>query len=228
MFLFLVATVSCDATFRKELRDKYSSHKIYSYKQARKVVINDIDCDNNKVNLIYGGNTYSWKRGQTTTPSSSVVNIEHIVPQHLFDRKTPYVSDLHHLRASPSKVNNRRGNNKFGNVNNADCRYWCINNDCFTGSIPSNPEAHSCLSSNGIWKPREADKGEVARAVLYFFTMYDKFDISSVGNVNTFIQWSNMYPPSQWEIERNIEINKTQGNSNPFVEDPSLVNKAWP
>ena len=189
---------------------------------------NNVDCDNNQIRLIYGGNTYKWKCGGHGIPDSTDVNAEHIVPQSLFNKRTPMVSDLHHLLSSPAKLNNRRSNFKFGNVNDDDCRYWCINNDCSTDK-PSNPDEYSCLSVDHIWKPREADKGEVARAVLYFFTMYDNmgFGVSSVGNLKTFIDWSNNHPPSQAEIIRNQRINKSQGNSNPYVEDPSLVNKAW-
>ena len=229
MFLFLLSSGSCDEAFRKQLKAKYAKHKTMSYKNARIEMYNNVDCENNQIHLIYGGNTYSWKCHQKKIPSATYVNAEHIVPQSLFNKKTPYVSDLHHLLSSPSKLNNRRSNFKFGNVNDDDCRYWCIDNDCSTSRPSKNTEEYSCLSVNNIWKPRDADKGEVARAVLYFFTMYDElsFGVSSVGNLKTFIDWSNKYPPSAREIARNKAINQSQGNSNPYVEDPSLVNKAW-
>lgn len=228
MLPFLVSKVSCDAAYRKQLKAKYASHTAFSYKNARIQMYNNIDCKNNKMHLLYGGNEITWKCGGTSVPDSKIVNAEHVVPQSLFNSKTPMVSDLHHLFSSPAKLNNRRSNYKFGEFANSNCKYWCKDNECST-STPSNPDEYSCLSNSNVWKPRNADKGEVARAVLYFFTMYDdqSFDISSVGDVKTFVSWANQYPPTSREKERNTLVNKIQGNSNPYIEDNANVNKAW-
>jgi endonuclease I len=75
--------------------------------------------------------------------------------------------------------------------------------------------------------PRRDDRGIVARAVLYFFTMYDGIDIATVGSVDTFKKWNLAYLPAAWERGRNDRLNKTQGNRNPYIDDPSLANEVF-
>jgi hypothetical protein len=67
----------------------------------------------------------------------------------------------------------------------------------------------------------------VARAVLYFFTMYDGIDISTVGSVATFKAWNPAYAPGAWELARNERLNKTQHNRNPYIDDPTLADQVF-
>ena len=228
MFLFLLSNFgSCDAAFRQQLKDKYRKHKTMSYKNARIEMYNNVDCENNQIHLIYGGNTYSWTCGGSGIPSSTVVNAEHIVPQSFFNKKAPMVCDMHHLFSSPSKLNNRRSNYPFKEMEYSQCAEFCKDNTC-SSSYPANPEEYSCLGKDKkSWMPRAADKGEVARAVLYFFTMYDMVDMDKVGSLETFKQWNRDYPPSAREKARNEQVNISQGNRNPYIDDYTLVDQAW-
>jgi len=214
-------------TTRDMLRRLYKDHKVRSYHDSRVVMYNFADCENNAIDLIYGGSTFDWKCGGSGIPSSTYVNAEHIVPQSFFKKQQPMVSDLHHLFSSPSTLNNRRSNYKFKQMDYSQCSMFCKDNTC-SYDVPSNPDSYSCLGQDkASWMPIKKDRGEVARAIFYFFTMYDGVDISSVGDVNTFKQWNTQFPPSAREIARNDAINKTQGNRNPYTDDYTLVNKAW-
>ena len=214
-------------TTKARLKRLYSDHKSFSYKQARIHMYNTIDCSNNQIRLIYGGNTYSWKCGQTSIPSANYVNAEHTVPQSTFDEKTPMVSDLHHLFSAPSKLNNKRSNYPFAQVDYSKCKSFCKDNECTT-TVPSNPDDYSCLIEGNKWMPRKEDRGQIARAVLYFYTMYTDYDMSDVGDLSTFKTWNKQYPPSQLEKTRNELINQTQGNRNPYIDDYTLVDEAFP
>ncbi|EAX95448.1 secreted nuclease, putative [Trichomonas vaginalis G3] len=220
--------ISCDAAFRAELKKKYLNHNIYQYDDAKRYMYNNIDCQNGELHLIYGGNSIKWECGGTKIPSTTSVNAEHIVPESFFSKRLPMVSDLHHLISAPCKLNNKRGNYKFGNFSYDQVACWCINNDCTTNK-PYNPDDYSCLSKSNHWMPRVSDRGEVARAVLYWFTMYDDKDVKmeQVGDLQTFINWAKTYPPSEHEINRNNLVNQYQGNVNPYIVDPSLVDPAW-
>lgn len=229
MFCFFLSSALSTEEVRKELKSKYLKHTALSYKTARIQMYNDVDCQNDQLHLIYGGNSISWKCGGKSIPQSTVVNAEHIIPQSFFNSKSPMVSDLHHLISSPAKLNGKRSNFKYAEFSYDLCEFWCKDNDCSL-TRPSNPDQYSCLSKKNQWMPRKDDRGEVARAVLYWFTVYDDKGVSMdrVGDLQTFINWANTYPPSDREVQRNKLVEKVQGNLNPYIVDPSLVDKAWP
>jgi endonuclease I len=187
---------------------------------------NEADCADDKIKLVYGGNYYDWTCHGTSKPSATMVNAEHIVPQSLFDSKTPMVSDLHHLMPSPAKLNNMRSNYAFAEVPYDDCQQWCRDYTCST-TAPSDPDDYSCLSKERTWMPRKGDRGAVARAIFYFFTMYDQVDNSTIGDVNTLKKWNSVYQPDAEEKARNERINQTMGNRNPYVDDPTLVDQVF-
>ena len=214
-------------TTREMLRRLYKSHKVVSYRDSRVIMYNEADCEDDKMYLVYGGNTYKWNCGGGDIPSATDVNAEHTIPQSFFNKNQPMVSDLHHLFSSPSKLNNMRSNYPFKQMDYSDCIQFCHNFEC-SYDVPSNPDEYSCLGKDkSSWMPIKKDRGQVARAIFYFFTMYDGVDISRVGDINTFKQWNRQFPPSQREKARNDALNRTQGNRNPYIDDPSLVDKAW-
>ena len=214
-------------TVKERLRRLYGSHKSLGYKKARQQIYNFADCENDKMTLIYGGSTYDWKCGGSNMPSSTVVNAEHVVPQSFFNKKNPMVCDMHHIFASPSKVNNKRSNYPFAEMDFDECGEFCHDNAC-SSSRPANPAEYSCLSKDKKhWMPRAEDKGIVARAVLYFVTMYDDVAISRVGDLETFKAWNRMYPPTEREKARNEATNISQGNRNPYIDDYTLVDQAF-
>ena len=75
--------------------------------------------------------------------------------------------------------------------------------------------------------PIKQDRGRIARAIFYFYTMYDQYSIS-VGDIELFKKWNRDYPPLYFEKLRNNRLNVSQGNRNPYIDDPSLVDEAFP
>lgn len=211
---------------KQELKLKYKDHKVVSYSATRLMMYNQVDCENNKLYLIYGGEPYNWRCGQTKMPPLNDINAEHTVPQSFFHKAQPMVTDLHHLISAPHVLNEVRSNYKFNEFSYDRCAKFCKGLTCQT-SRPSNPDDYSCLSTDKVWMPRKADRGQVARMVLYFFTMYDDYPITLVGDLKTFLKWNNQYPPSSREITRNNILNKTQGNRNPFIDHPEWADQVW-
>ncbi|OHT03982.1 secreted nuclease [Tritrichomonas foetus] len=213
-------------TTKERLKRLYKDHIVRSYDKARTEMYNEVDCDNNQLQLIYSGTTYSWTCHGTKKPSATEINAEHIVPQSTFNSKTPMVSDLHHLLPASSKLNNMRSNYNFTEVEYDDCAQFCRDMSC-SKDRPSDPDQYSCLTSDRKWMPMKQDRGRVARSILYFYTMYDEYPIT-VGDVALFKKWNKEYLPGAWEIERNERLNISQGNRNPYIDDPSLVDEAFP
>lgn len=211
---------------KDRLKRLYKDHKVMSYATARTHMYNDIDCADGEIFLIYGGSTYPWKCGGTKKPSATDVNCEHLIPQSTFGKKSPMVSDVNHLFPAPAKLNSVRSNYKFAEVDYSECAQFCKDDSCST-SKPSNPDEYSCLTKSKEWMPRKDDRGRIARAIFYFYTMYDDYHISTVGDVETFKDWNKKYAPDAIEKARNEAVNKTQGNRNPYIDDPSLVDEVF-
>lgn len=216
-----------DEDLKHQLRRLYGDHKVVDYKTTRIILYNQVDCQNNKITLLYGNNTSPWKCGSTKIPSVAQVNAEHIVPQSFFDKKNPMLTDLHHLYSAPPKLNSKRSNNKFKQMDYSECFEFCRENKC-TSKRPSDPDNYSCISKDKKnWMPIKSDRGTVARAILYFMTMYDDVPMSKLGDVNTFKQWNRDFPPTAFDIERNQRVNATQGNANPYILDYTLVDRVF-
>ncbi|WP_304543327.1 endonuclease [Sulfurimonas microaerophilic] len=64
-------------------------------------------------------------------------------------------------------------------------------------------------------KVREELRGVIARDYLYFNKRYGMK--LSKQELKKFTAWNKLYPPNEWEKERNEKIEKMQGNGNPFI-----------
>ena len=80
----------------------------------------------------------------------------------------------------------------------------------------------------GAYQPA-GGKGEVARATLYFMLRYPKVKLPyGPQEVAMLKKWSSEDPPDLREKRRNCEIQKLQGNRNPFIDHPEWVNDFSP
>ena len=80
-----------------------------------------------------------------------------------------------------------------------------------------------------MFEPRNAKKGDIARAILYFHVRYNsrRTPNYTLENFNleeaTLIQWSAADPPDAFERQRNSLAFRAQGNRNPFIDHPEYV-----
>ena len=75
----------------------------------------------------------------------------------------------------------------------------------------------------GHYEPK-GGKGEVARATLYFMLRYPKVKLPyQPKDIVLLKQWSATDPPDDHERHRNAEIQKIQGNRNPFIDHPEWL-----
>ncbi|MFF3320163.1 endonuclease I family protein [Streptomyces sp. NPDC003035] len=134
-------------------------------------------------------------------------------------------TDLHHLRPADVRVNSIRGNKDFDNG----------------GSTVSG--APGSYTDSNSFEPRDADKGDVARMILYMAVRYEGDDawadlepndsvsngsVPYHGRLSVLKQWNELDPPSAFEERRNNVIHSTyQGNRNPFIDHPEWVEAIW-
>lgn len=226
--LFLISLSLRGEELRKHLEKLYRDHRVTDYRHARINMYNDVDCYKNEIYRLYSGTgipSICHKIKEIPQENSLPANAEHVVPQNIFNKHTPYVSDLHHLFSAGAVENNKRSNYRFGEFDPNLASFWCINNSCVSEK-PERPEEYSCLAKIGneeLWMPIKEDRGAVARAVLYFQTMYPEIDISVVNNISLYLKWNREYPPTERDKYRNEMVNITQGNRNPYVDNPILA-----
>ena len=211
------------------LRTNYydDQHVTLGYTNAREYLYNYIDNENGVITCVYSGYQVSSPYGGTTTYPAPI-NCEHTVPQSFFDSADPMVSDLFHLYPTYENWNSTRSNYPFYEINDATTTKWMYL-DQLEYSIPaSNIDSYSEYA-NSQFEPREDHKGNLARSIFYFYTMYptQAGDISLIGDINVFYQWHLDDPVDAAELERNNEIATFQGNRNPYIDYPELVATAW-
>ena len=188
----------------------------------------DVDADGN-VSGVYSG----FKQAGADTTFLNPINAEHTVPQSFFNRKIPMKSDLHHLFPTHMNVNSARGHFPFAEISDTSTDKWFIHGSDGLNvefDVPaSNIDDYSELKTSTSFEPREGHKGNLARAVFYFYTMYPDVagDISRIADKDVLFRWHRNDPVDETERTRNNRIEERQGNRNPYVDHPELVAKAW-
>ena len=217
------------SNLRTWLKKNYheGQHITLGYSSARRQMYNFIDNKNNKIEGVYSGYEKSWEFGGTGT-NPMPINAEHTVPQSFFDRAEPMRSDIHHLFPTFANWNSTRSNHKFAEIVDSKTDKWMYLNTSQKSIPRDNKNAYSESDTN-VFEPREVHKGNTARAVFYFYTMYPgkAGSISSLGDINTLYQWHLDDPVDAAEAARNNAIEKVQGDRNPYIDQPSLVARAW-
>ena len=141
---------------------------------------------------------YSNSRMPCVYESASIcqgkLNCEHTVPQSFFGSSDPMVSDVMHLRPSWSAANGGRSNFPFVELADDKATQWFGPNFHETQTKPLFSENYSA-GSKSQFRPRKADRTDVARVVAYFFSRYptQAGNVTSVfPSVDTMIEWSQI------------------------------------
>lgn len=197
------------------------------YDGAREQMYSYVDEVGGDVSCIYT----DFSQPAAVTTYLNPINAEHIVPQSFFGSQSPMRSDLHNLRPAHQSVNSARANHPFNEVIDANANWYGIDaggNYISTGTQPV-PDADFSERDGSIWEPQEDRKGDIARSVFYFYTMYhfQAGDVSLVGDINVLRAWHIADPVDAEELERNNRAEIAQGNRNPYVDYPDLVDDAW-
>lgn len=170
----------------------------------------------------------------------SCYNREHSFPRSWFGgSREPMNSDVNHIFASDGYVNGRRSSYPYGEVGSAS---YTSQNGSKLGSA-----ANGLGYSGTVFEPVDEFKGDLARAYFYMATRYEDviagWETNSTHSdavlngssnqvfetwfLNMLLNWHTNDPVSQMEIDRNDAAHSYQGNRNPFIDHPELVNAIW-
>ena len=185
------------------------------YNEARSQMYGFVDASGGEIECIYPG--FQQASGFVTYPNP--INAEHLVPQSFYGSASPMKSDIWSIRPCHGSANSARSNDPYGEVPDGSAQWYGVNGSgeyLSTGSQPSNADDFS-ESTGSIWEPREEFKGDVARSVFYFYTMYptQAGDISGVCDPQILYDWHLQDPVSGVEQTRNDRTEIAQGSRNP-------------
>ena len=196
---------------------------------------------NGKVWDMYSNNSYNFSNGAGATKG---MNIEHSVPKSWWgdaydETATPLTRfkydgsyDLHHLTPSDADANMAKSNYPLG----------VVDSPSFDNGVTKVGTGQANGRATNLFEPADEYKGDFARIYLYFVTCYQDyswkssalsmFAQNSYPTLNTYgqsllLKWHRQDPVSQKEIDRNNAVYSFQGNRNPFIDYPNMVEYIW-
>jgi hypothetical protein len=202
---------------------------VLSYNNARDVLYSEVDKINGEVKAVY--TNYAVQLPTDVDPSTHLyengIDCEHVWPQSLYEGTAPMKSDMHHLRPCKTNVNSSRGNSPFGEVNAGQNHWYWLEYD-FTNPPTQNIDEYSESASN-LFEPREDMKGDIARTIFYFYTMYSDVADDNFFNIqkDPLYEWHQADPITSQEIIRTTKISEYQDYPNPFIIDDSLIQRCY-
>lgn len=187
---------------------------------------------------MYSNNTFkfTYTDGAPDFMAVEGMHIEHALPKSWWGGAM-YNSfkDLNHLFPAEGKINSAKNDLPLGIVGEAT-------SDNGVSKVGKNTYRTDEYAGN-CFEPADEYKGDFARAYFYVVTTYEKFGEeglwqSPMIDNNTYpvwkewaldllLQWHRNDPVSQKERNRQEEIYKIQGNRNPFIDCPELVELIW-
>lgn len=211
-------------------RYKYGSG---SHKSWDGFYYTDRDTTDNSVMDMYS-NEVRYFNPAKPTASVAGFDIEHMFPKSWWGRTVNKAyCDLFHLVPGDNSANRSKSNHAPGVPN--DTTFW-------NGSFATGNNEHG-----KVFCPADEYKGDFARAYFYIACCYgdsltwiqtegsepaaamtnDSWEEFRPWLRDLLLEWHRLDPVSEKETTRAIEVNKIQGNRNPFIDYPDLVEYIW-
>ena len=222
----------------EEVINAYKPLTVLTYGQSRDTLFSNILAKNDSLECVYTGHKLYLDPNEDPTVFVYMdgiddgINTEHTYPRSKGAENGNARSDMHHLFPTRIRVNSDRGNLPFGEIPDENTNKWYYKNQTI-GSIPSQ---NIDLYSEGVgtsFEPKEAHKGNVARAMFYFYTMYkDQADAADPdffpAQISTLCAWHFLDPVDELEWNSTMKIaNYQDGKPNPFVLDCTLAGRTY-
>lgn len=172
-----------------------------------------------------------WEKSTSQGAAGAGMNIEHSFPKSWWGGATVQAyKDLYNLMPCKKEINTTKSNYPMGIV---------VSGDKGNGWT----KVGKGTDGKWYWEPADPWKGDFARGYMYMATAYQDYNWS--GNqapqilqqgayptlkewaYKLYIQWAKADKPNALEIKRNNDVAKIQGNRNPYVDFPNLMEYVW-
>ena len=202
-------------------------------------VYDDADTDSRGYYIDMYSNYDKFTRSKKCGNYSNIgdcVNREHSFPKSWWGSgKADQYSDAYHLYPTDGFVNNQRSNFPFGECANGKR----LTNGSYYGKGKLGSSTFSGYSGT-VFEPDDEYKGDFARTYFYMATAYNNifgkwngdmlassFPYFSDWALNLLLKWHRQDPVSDKERLRNNYVCAWQGNRNPYIDHPELVEHIW-
>lgn len=190
-------------------------HVNLGYDQGRDIMFGVVDDpqNNDMIACVYTDRQLQGVTNRTDAyRNGQGLNTEHTWPKSKGASGGPAKADLHHLFPTDINTNSKRSSFPFGEV----VRVQYENGGSKLG-----------LNAQGqtVFEPRDDHKGDVARALFYFYTVYGRQASTSNFRVEEPVlhHWHAQDPVDASERLRNDTVFQYQKNRNPYVDRPEFV-----
>jgi len=196
------------------------------------------NCDETDTQDLCNNNNGNWEVEDDPSIEAYYkgLNVEHTWPRSKGAEYGNPKSDMHHLFPTKANINSSRGNDPFAEIIDIDTHKWYRNTEVLY-EIPLanindyaekfNPENQPYAER---FEPKEDHKGNVARAMFYFFAIYEDSADVDFWNIqkSVLLDWHYLDPVDDQEFIRTEHIANYQDNiKNPFVLDSTLARRIW-
>ena len=214
----------------------YKPATVLDFGSARDTLFSSVDGRNDSLYCVYSG--YGIYLNPNLDPTQGAfaqgINTEHTWPQSVGAESGNAQADMHHLYPTHEDVNAARASLAFGELPDNQTQRW-YRLAVFQTNTPSAAliDQFSEWRSNTPFEPREDHKGNVARSMFYFYTMYRNEVNAADPNYfspqrATLCQWHLADPIDAREWTRTWRIANYQDNKpNPFVLDCTLAARTY-
>jgi len=220
---------------RAALHQLIDQHVVYSYSDC-KTILKESDEDplnNSNIVLVYKQNSIDKDNFAYSSDVSmfDYWNREHVWAKSLGSfgpggiyENSPANTDVHNLKPSDQTMNSDRGNLSYDNGGQ---------------SHVENPNVKFTYQS---WEVPDEVKGDIARILFYMDVRYDggegepnltivdmldTYPNPYIGKLTTLLEWHELDPVDDFELNRNEVIYSWQNNRNPFIDNPEFVDRIW-
>ncbi|MBK9981419.1 MAG: endonuclease [Saprospiraceae bacterium] len=222
------------------IRTEYKPTQLLTFSQAKDTLYARVFIQNDSVKCIYSGLSHylpagvdpsQWVFGSGNEVES--INLEHGWPQAKgAGDGTDGQMNMYNLFPARVAINSDRGDFPYSDINDDATSKWYYLGQVMTTKPTVNINAYSEFKT-GNFEPRESVKGDIARAMFYFWTIYR--DDAIIADPDFFeqqrtslCQWQEEDPVDDFENLRNDRISTYQsGKKNPFVLDCTLAKRAY-
>lgn len=231
------------ADLREQLHEEIADHTVLTYKAIRGDQAKVDVRPNGKLWDMYSAYEFNLSDycHDIDVIAGECYNREHILPKSWWgyseanEANDPMYTDLHHVISTDAVANVTRSNYIYDEVKNAT---W-------TNNLGSKLGTSMNWYNQTAFEPVDEYKGDIARVYFYMLTCYmdQNFAVNAKGKkyfsytngvcefqpqaLALMLKWHRQDPVSEKEVVRNAKVADLQGNVNPFVVEPNLVEYIW-
>ena len=221
------------------LIENYKPEFVLDYKEAREVIYTELYNEDGRVYCVYSEYSLPCAPDEENPilKLQKLGFVKSMITEHSYPRSKGAKygnakSDMHHLFPARLGVNVARRNYPFAEIDDDQTEKWYYK-DKSLRKIPEEDKDLYCESADELFEPPEAFKGNIARAVFYFYTMYEDEALTEDPDFfefqrETLLKWHQQDPVDDAELRRTRQIAPYQSDKpNPFILDPTLVRRIY-